>query len=319
MCEGRPDMYKKPDLSQWSGRIDTDDAGDCRRIHQVVRAYDGKGPSGVVLLGFCCDEGVRRNNGRVGAKDAPGMIRRALGNMAWHAGHRPLRDAGDILCDGGKLEESQHELEQHVQGFITARHLPIILGGGHEVAYGTGGGVFSASPLASRIGIINIDAHLDVRVAPSRNSGTSFADLLSRGVAEGREVHYLCVGIAESSNTTALFNRARNYGASWILDCDVRRSPDDVVKAISSFVDRCDVIYLSIDMDVLPSHEAPGVSAPASLGIPFETVLAISKHLLGQSSKVCAVDIAEYNPNFDIDTRTARLAARIIHTCIHAR
>lgn len=186
------------------------------------------------------------------------------------------------------------------------------------MAYGTGAGVFSALPPSSRIGIINIDAHLDLRVAASRNSGTSFADLLSRGVAEGREVHYLCVGVAESANTAALFNRAKSYGASWMSDDDVRRSPRDSISALTSFVDRCDTIYLSIDMDALPSYEAPGVSAPASLGIPFESVLSIARHL-GQSPKLCAVDIAELNPRFDSDSRTARLAARLIHTIIHAR
>lgn len=311
-------MYRQPDLSLWHGRVDTDDAGDCRRIHQVVRAFDQKGPSGVVLLGFHSDEGVRRNGGRVGAKDAPHVIRTVLGNMAWHAGHKPFLDAGDIVCDGEKLEEAQSELEQKIRSLMKARHLPIILGGGHEVAYGTGAGVFSSHLPSSRIGIINIDAHFDLRVAPARNSGTSFADLLARGVAEAREVHYLCVGVAESANTIALFNRAKSYGASWIVDCEVRRSSGDVVKAITSFVDRCDAIYLSVDMDALPSHEAPGVSAPASLGIPFETVFMIAKHL-GQSPKLCAVDIAEVNPRFDVDNRTARLAARLVHTLIHAR
>jgi formiminoglutamase len=238
--------------------------------------------------------------------------------MAWHAGHKPLFDGGDVVCDADHLEAAQAELEHRVCSFMKARHLPIVLGGGHEVAYGTGGGVFAANPIATRIGIVNIDAHLDLRVGPARNSGTSFADLATRAVAERREVHYMCIGVAESSNTEALFNRARSHGASWIFDCDVRRSVDDAVKALLSFVDRCDAIYLSIDMDALPSHEAPGVSAPASLGIPFEVVLTLAKSL-AQSEKMCAVDIAEVNPRLDIDNRTARLAARLIHTIIHAR
>lgn len=121
-------MFKQPDLSQWQGRIDKDDAGDCRRLHQVVRSFDGKGPSGVVLVGFCSDEGVRRNGGRVGAKDAPAVLRRALGNTAWHGGHRPLLDGGDIVCDGEQLESAQSELESVVQKLIKEHHLPVVMG-----------------------------------------------------------------------------------------------------------------------------------------------------------------------------------------------
>jgi formiminoglutamase len=38
-----------------------------------------------------------------------------------------------------------------------------------------------------------------------------------------------------------------------------------------------------------------------------------------QSVKLLAIDIAEVNPRHDIDSRTARLAARIVHALIHVR
>ena len=68
----------------------------------------------------------------------------------------------------------------------------------------------------------------------------------------------------------------------------------------------------------MPASEAPGVSAPATLGVPFETVLRIVT-TVAQHPKLRALDLAEVNPNSDIDNRTARLAARLIHSIIHGR
>jgi formiminoglutamase len=312
-------MFKPSDLSPWKGRIDSDPAGDARRVHEVVRAYNTSSiGSSVVLLGFCSDEGVRRNLGRLGAKDGPAAIRAALAPLSWRAGDTALLDGGDFVCEGDQLEQLQLELATQVKELISAKHFPIVLGGGHEVAFGTGSGVLAAHPEDTKIGIINIDAHLDLRTPPARNSGSSFADLAARCAEEKREFMYLCVGASESSNSEALWNRADSLHATCVVDVVVRGDWAQTREVCGRFIDSCDQIYLSIDMDVLPSHEAPGVSAPASLGIPFERVLLLVQDMVA-SKKVVALDIAEVNPRFDSDQRTARLAAKIIHTVIHAR
>jgi formiminoglutamase len=263
-------MFKPSDLSLWKGRIDTDSAGDARRIHEVVRAYDDTSAAGssVVLLGFCSDEGVRRNLGRVGAKDGPAAIRAALAPLAWRAGDTLLFDGGDLVCEGDQLEQLHGELSTRVQELISAGHLPIVIGGGHEVAFGTGSGVLAAFPAPAKIGIINIDAHLDLRTPPTRNSGSSFADLAACCAEDDREFSYLCLGASESSNSEALWSRAKSLQATCIIDLFVRENWAKTRELCRSFIDRCDRIYLSVDMDVHPSHEAPGVSAPASLGVP---------------------------------------------------
>lgn len=73
------------------------------------------------------------------------------------------------------------------------------------------------------------------------------------------------------------------------------------------------MIHLSIDLDVLPAATAPGVSAPAAYGVPLETIAAICE-FLAASQKLTVVDIAELNPAHDIDSRTARVAARLVDT-----
>ena len=72
------------------------------------------------------------------------------------------------------------------------------------------------------------------------------------------------------------------------------------------------LIHLSIDLDVLPASTAPGVSAPAALGVPLTTIRAIAVEI-AKSGRLALVDIVELNPKFDVDSRTAKTAARLIN------
>ena len=56
-----------PDI--WQGRDDRHEASNALRLFQTVRQSDTQQPSGngIALIGFACDEGVRRNQGRTGA------------------------------------------------------------------------------------------------------------------------------------------------------------------------------------------------------------------------------------------------------------
>ena len=75
-----------------------------------------------------------------------------------------------------------------------------------------------------------------------------------------------------------------------------------------------DYLYITVCLDVFPASYAPGVSAPAALGVNPNTIVQLLDSLKRQfASKIIAFEVAEMNPTFDIDDRTARLAARLIH------
>ena len=63
-----------------------------------------------------------------------------------------------------------------------------------------------------------------------------------------------------------------------------------------------------------------GVSAPSPLGISAEFIIEILHWLAkGQAEykyEWKLVDIAEMNPEFDLDNRTAKVAARLIHEIV---
>jgi formiminoglutamase len=160
-------------MDLWQGRVDPE--ADSPRWHQRIQELSADSQPGVALLGFASDEGVRRNHGRVGAVGGPLAMRKALANLAWHR-QGAAYDAGDVLCADGDLENAQARLGHNVCALLDAGHLPVVLGGGHEVAFGSWQGIAEhmAGAAAPRIGIINFDALMPVPpVRRSRRSPNS--------------------------------------------------------------------------------------------------------------------------------------------------
>ncbi|MDU7759178.1 MAG: arginase family protein, partial [Enterobacter asburiae] len=93
----------------WQGRDDSAEASNATRIFQTIRQQAAFTPlaSGIALIGFECDAGVKRNQGRPGAVQAPDMLRKALANMASHQGHDRLADMGSVYVEGDDLEAAQ--------------------------------------------------------------------------------------------------------------------------------------------------------------------------------------------------------------------
>lgn len=298
-----------PDMSVWRGRTDEHDGPLALRWHQKVQPLTPGCHSGIALIGFACDEGVRRNGGRIGAKDGPRAIRAALANLAWHQ-QLPVYDAGNMACDDGDMEGAQSRLAEVVAAAIRAGHRPLVLGGGHETAWGTFQGLVAAKPQAA-VGDINIDAHLDFRADPVPNSGTPFRQIANSCASANRHFRYLALGIAEPSNTVALFECAARCNGLWFYDRDLATGiPEPVRETIADLIAECGRIHLSIDLDVLPAAAMPAVSAPSALGVPLHVVEKLAEVIL-ESGKVDAVDLVELSPRYDIADRGAKVAARL--------
>ena len=303
------------DMSLWQGR--TDPEPDSERWHQKIQPLAENATPGCALIGFACDAGVARNQGRTGAADGPAALRQALAPLAWHR-QAPAYDAGDVSCEGDAMEAAQQALAERLAPLLDAGHLPIVLGGGHEVAYASWSGLAqhltANGETAPRVGIINVDAHFDLRdPAHVRSSGTPFAQIADDCEQRGWPFRYACLGVSRVANTRALFNRADELGVMMREDRDFQPARlDEIQRDLERFLVRCDYLYLTIDLDVLPAAEAPGVSAPAARGVSLALIEPLIEGIR-DSGKLRLADLAELNPGRDIDGRTARAAARLVH------
>jgi len=297
----------------WTGRVDGDEPS-VRRFHQVVRALPpGESPvaGSVSLIGYACDEGVRRNRGRAGAAAGPDALRAALAGLPSVSDSAVILDLGDVA--GEDVAATQELLAELVRRAIAAGSLPVVLGGGHDLAFGSWLGLRRARE--GVVGAINVDAHLDLRPVPADgpNSGTSYTQASEACAARGERLRYAIVGIQPAGNTRGLLDRARALGV------ERHGTGACVAGSLDAFLAGVDAAALSIDLDAFQAASAPGVSAPTPFGIvPDERAVAFVRGLAADP-RIAVIDVAELNPALDHDGRTARLGAALVWQALDAR
>lgn len=264
-----------------------------------------------VIAGFCSDEGIIRNEGRPGASLGPLSLRTQFAKLACHQ-NTSLIDVGNIICTDQNLEFAQKEFGQLISHCQQQNKITIAFGGGHDIAWAHYQGLHDHYP---RIGIINFDAHFDLReasVEEKGSSGTPFRQIANFLQQQHRPFRYCCIGIQQHANTASLFECAQQLDVATLTADDINAMSFAWQTAfIDQFILNEDYIYLSICLDVFAQCFAPGVSAPQPTGLTSWQVIPLLKYIM-QTGKVIALDIAELSPPFDQGDMTARLAAVIL-------
>ncbi len=148
-------------------------------------------------------------------------------------------------------------------------------------------------------------------------SGTSFLQIANAHQRANRRFDYNCVGIQHAGNIRELFETAKQYNTKMILADELHEGQQQrCVDFNDRIIDQNEVIYLSLCLDVFAAAAAPGVSAPQPLGLqPWHIIPFVRQ--LAASGKVISYDIVELSPQYDMDQRTAKLAANLIYEFIH--
>lgn len=315
--------YLSPDPTQWKGRADLPSGSCFYHIMQLLDLHHDVVQSTAELkfglVGFRCDEGVRRNMGRVGAAEGPTAIRQALAKLPVQKTNFQCFDVGNIICVDGDLEASQAALAEVVAILLNHNIIPIVLGGGHEVAWGHYQGIVKAFP-DKHLGIINFDSHFDMRpLSPNGlgNSGSAFLQIADDAHQNKRRFDYNCLGIQHAGNIHSLYEMAKKHDTHIIWADELYQGQlEKCVDFIDRVIDQNEMIYLTICLDVFSSAFAPGVSAIQPLGLlPWHIIPLVRQ--IAASGKVLCCDIAEMAPRYDIDHCTAKLAANLIYEFIH--
>lgn len=274
-----------------------------------------------VLIGVPEDRGVAINRGRPGAAEGPGAFRAAFYRLTPGA-HGELQqaklwDAGDVLV--GDNNASTHEHLALVVAAVAAQGaLPIVIGGSHDNTYGGMRGVVQRG---AACGVINCDAHLDLRPVEADGaigSGTPFRRLLDDAVIPGSQL--VEFGYQSQANSAAHVAYAREHGVRLWNAADVRAGDPRTIFAqlCADLVRQHGRVAISFDLDCIVAASAPGVSAPAVQGFSAEEAVAFMQ-LAGQCRELCYVDVMELNPQSDANNMTARLVALLVWNLLSSR
>lgn len=316
--------YVPPDPRIWQGRAEIP-ADSC--FYQHIRQLNLFSQEPVkladitfALIGFKSDEGVQRDLGRTGAVEGPTAIRERLARLPVQKPDIQIYDAGNIICTDHDLETSQQALAQVVSMFLTRGIRPIVIGGGHELAFGHYQGIAKTYPQEKRLGIINFDAHFDLHSMHPVNRGsssTAFYQIAESHKQEKRPLDYNCIGIQHAGDIRQSFETAKQLKVKYILADELHQGlQEKCFDFVDRVIDENDILYLSLSMDVFSPAFAPGVNSIQPLGLnPWHVVPLLRQ--AASSSKVISYDIAEHVPRYDIDHRTAKLAAVMIYEIFH--
>lgn len=289
-----------------------DTSNDDPRIGHLLGSTLDKGATPkVAIIGFPSDVGVKRNGGRPGASDAPLAIRKELYKMTPNAEDpEPFKELIQLMQDPGDtnitrdLESDQQTLGEVISFYLDKNVIPIVLGGGHETAYGHFSGYAEAGiPTA----ILNIDAHTDVRPLKDGNahSGSPFRQAIEH--ESGCCEQYLAAGLQPHSVAQPHLQFLEENNGRYLFRDETN------ITSISDLLNSHDGDHLMVtfDMDAVDQSQAPGVSAPCANGLPADLWLTAA-YLAGRKEEVTSFDLSEVNPSFDHDGQTVKLAALTI-------
>ena len=250
------------------------------------------------------------------ASDAPKTIRASLSSFSTFSGEREkdydnikIIDFGDVQTHPTEMEESIERLHVSVREMLEkdACQRYIMLGGDHGVSYPS---IRAFKEHYGEVGVIQWDAHHDVRNLDDggRTNGTPFRSLIEGGHLKG--VNLVQIGIRDYANAKEYHAYTKEKGIAVYTMEDVEQT--GILPIIKKELERLsklvDVIYLSVDMDVVDQAFAPGCPAIGPGGITSRELLA-SISAAASHEKVKAMDIVEIDPSKDFRDMTSRLAA----------
>jgi arginase len=293
----------------------------------------------VTVIGAPMDLGA----GRRGVDMGPSAIRHAgLHDMLRRLGH-DVTDGGDVFSPVVESLEIRDPRLRYVDEIVasclslaarveeTARagQLPVVLGGDHSVALGTLAGLCR---VASRVGVIYVDAHGDFNTPETSPSGNIHGMPLAAALGFGdrrltglgprvpmlRREDVVLVGVRDVDPDEARLIKEHGPLTYTLRDVDERGMKSVVEQCLAAISRDTDWLHVSFDMDAVDPGQAPGTGTPVEGGLTMREA-HLAMELLADSGRVRSVEICETNPILDQGNRTGMLAARLIASCLGKR
>lgn len=303
-------------------RIHTIPSGE--NTYEFIKSCDAH----FVLLGIPEDIGVKANFGRPGTSSAWESALKAIANIQHNKfckgsrllilGHINVAEEQqqaatldvNIKEDRKKLsalvEKIDKEVSHIVCKIILAGKIPIIIGGGHNNAYGNIKGTALAK--GKPVNAINFDAHTDFRMLEGRHSGNGFSYAMEEGFLKnyfifGLHENYASKGVME---TIKKHSERIQYNTYEQIAIRKEKSFSEEMHLAHDFINQ-EPFGIEIDLDSLPNVAS---SAITPSGFSIEKVRQFINYF-GKSGNAAYLHLCEGAPSLD-NEKNSHLTGKLI-------
>jgi agmatinase len=279
----------------------------------------------VAIVGAPFDDAVSH---RPGARFGPRAIRVAT----YHAGSPnslqlgiepfdwiDVVDAGDAPVTPANIERGHSVIRRKVLEVAQAGAIPIVLGGDHSITFPSASAVAEAIA-PKRLGMVHFDAHADAANSTwgvLASHGTPMRRLIESGAIDGR--NFVQVGLRGYWPPPVTLEWMEQHGlrVHFMTEIEERGAEAVVADAIAEALDGPEMVYLSIDIDVIDPGMAPGTGTPEPGGMLSREVLRAIRQIVA-AVDLAGMDVVEVAPVYDVSEITATVAHRCVMETISA-
>ncbi len=228
-----------------------------------------------------------------------------------------------------QVREQCEQLAKAVIPLVQQKKLFAVIGGDHTSAIGTWSAVSTAIEKKGSLGLIWIDAHMDSHTPETSLSGNlhgmPLACLLGQGddalthlLSDRQKLkpeHLCLIGVRSFESGEANLLKKLNVRIYFIEEVKQRGLNTVLAEAIK-LVSQDTIGYgLSIDIDSIDPIDAPGTDTPEPNGLNANELCKALTMIAGDS-RLLGLEIAEFNPQVDLNQKTEKLIARMLQSIL---
>lgn len=236
-------------------------------------------------------------------------------------------DAGDVFVIPGNIEKTFDQVTKAVSHVYTSGAFPIICGGDHSLGFPNVRGV--APHIDGNVGIIHVDRHLDIQEKdmdermhttpwywttrePTATTHRTHDYMHDVGLPNCDPVNLVQMGIGGwyGSRPGAIVAKRRGTSVMTITDITELGPAKAAEIALDIAWKGCKAVYLSFDIDSIDPGFAPGTGSPEPGGLLPREALEIVRLVAREG--LCAMEVIEIAPPYDVNDNTAQLGCRVI-------
>lgn len=218
-------------------------------------------------------------------------------------------DVGDVFTVAN-IEKSFDQITRAVSHIFGSGTLPIILGGDHAIGYPCLRGV--AENVEGNVGIIHLDRHADTQEMDMDERMHTCPWFHATNIPNAPAVNLVQIGIGGWQVPRPGVSVARERGTTIMTIGDVENMGLEKVAEVALELawKGAKAVYLSFDIDSVDSGFVPGTGWPEPGGfLPREALKLLQ---LVAREGICAMEVVEVSPPYDISDTTALLAVRAV-------